>query len=210
MIRWQKEKIVGLITTKNLERFANGFAAKAAKIFAKITDIPQSLPANGGNAATVNDHSVNADVPSGAKFTDTVYIHPTTEGYKHVPSGGVTGQILRWSAAGTAVWGSDNNTTYNTMKAATASAAGAAGLVPVPAAGTQSKFLRGDGTWQTPANTTYSNMAAASANAAGRAGLVPAPAAGKHLSFLRGDGTWSEMAEATDAEIDAIIAGTFK
>ena len=33
--------------------------------------IPASLPANGGNAATVNGHSVNADVPAGAVFTDT-------------------------------------------------------------------------------------------------------------------------------------------
>lgn len=30
-----------------------------------------SAPANGGNASTVNGHTVNADVPSGAKFTDT-------------------------------------------------------------------------------------------------------------------------------------------
>lgn len=29
------------------------------------------MPANGGNSSTVNGHSVNADVPSGAKFTDT-------------------------------------------------------------------------------------------------------------------------------------------
>ena len=43
-----------------------------------------------------------------------------------------------------------------TMTAASASAAGNAGLVPAPAAGTQGKFLRGDGTWQTPPNTTYS------------------------------------------------------
>ena len=26
---------------------------------------------------TVNGHSVNADVPSGAKFTDTLYMHPS-------------------------------------------------------------------------------------------------------------------------------------
>lgn len=35
------------------------------------------------------------------------------------------------------------------MVGATASAAGVAGLVPVPAAGDQLKFLRGDGTWAT-------------------------------------------------------------
>ncbi len=38
-----------------------------------------------------------------------------TSGNKHIPSGGSSGQILRWSADGTAVWGSDNNTdTKNT------------------------------------------------------------------------------------------------
>ena len=41
------------------------------------------------------------------------YVHPTTSGNKHIPSGGSSGQILRWSADGTAVWGSDNNTTYS-------------------------------------------------------------------------------------------------
>ena len=37
----------------------------------QITDFPTSMPANGGNATTVNGHTVNSDVPSGAKFTDT-------------------------------------------------------------------------------------------------------------------------------------------
>ncbi len=49
------------------------------------------------------------------------------------------------------------NTTYSDMKGATASAAGARGLVPAPAAGKQSQYLRGDGTWATPTNTTYSD-----------------------------------------------------
>lgn len=43
----------------------------------EITDFPTSLPANGGNSSTVNGHSVNADVPSNAVFTDTVYTLPT-------------------------------------------------------------------------------------------------------------------------------------
>lgn len=63
--------------------------------------------------ATPITHSVNSDVPSNAKFTDTVYTHPTTAGNKHIPAGGSSGQILRWSADGTAAWGADNNTTYN-------------------------------------------------------------------------------------------------
>ena len=44
----------------------------------QITDFPSSLPANGGNASTVNGHTINADVPSGAKFTDTTYSTGTT------------------------------------------------------------------------------------------------------------------------------------
>lgn len=43
-------------------------------------------------------------------FTDTKYTHPTTSGNKHIPSGGSSGQILRWSSDGTAAWGSDNDT----------------------------------------------------------------------------------------------------
>lgn len=74
---------------------------------------------------------------------------------------------MRWKANGEAQWGADNNTTYGAMKGATASAVGAAGL-------------------------------------------VPAPAKGANMKFLRGDGTWQEMLEATDAEIDSIIAGTYK
>lgn len=43
--------------------------------------------------------------------------------------------------------------TVRTMGAASSSAAGSTGLVPAPAAGKQSKFLRGDGTWNTPTDT---------------------------------------------------------
>ncbi|MCD7811972.1 MAG: hypothetical protein LUG91_09045 [Ruminococcus sp.] len=46
-----------------------------------------------------------------------------------------------------------NEITMSVMTGASSSAAGAAGLVPTPAAGAQEKFLRGDGTWQTPIDT---------------------------------------------------------
>ena len=35
------------------------------------------------------------------------YVHPSTSGNKHIPAGGTAGQILRWSADGTAVWGDE-------------------------------------------------------------------------------------------------------
>lgn len=172
------------------------------------TDIPTSLPANGGNADTIDgkhaadfaasghthddryyteteintkltekadkshSHSAASQSANGfmsaadkakldgiaANANNYTYTHPVSSGNKHIPSGGASGQILRWSADGTAVWGPDNNTVYANMTAASASAAGKSGLVPAPAAGAQAKYLRGDGTWQTPpdTNTTYS------------------------------------------------------
>ena len=86
----------------------------------------------------------------------------------------------------------DTNTTYANMKAATASAAGAAGLVPAPAAGEQTSFLRGDGTWVVPTNTTY-GLASTSAN-----GLLR-QLNGSTSNFMRGDGTWATPPNTTYA-----------
>ena len=48
-----------------------------------------------------NDLSNKPTIPS-------AYTHPTTAGNKHIPSGGSSGQILRWSSNGTAVWGNES------------------------------------------------------------------------------------------------------
>ena len=52
----------------------------------------------------VDNSRVLTDVPANAKFTDTVYTHPTTAGNKHIPTGGAANQYLKYSASGTAVW----------------------------------------------------------------------------------------------------------
>ena len=69
---------------------------------ATMSDIPSSLPANGGNAATVNNHTVAADVPSGAVFTDTTYSVMGASGQDHAsglvpdtPSTAGTAKFLR-------------------------------------------------------------------------------------------------------------------
>lgn len=46
--------------------------------YADLSNKPISLPASGGNADTVNGFTVGCNVPSNAKFTDTVYTHPAT------------------------------------------------------------------------------------------------------------------------------------
>ena len=78
------------------------------------------------------------------------YVHPTGDGNKHIPSGGSAGQILRWSEAGTAVWGADNNTTYAVVSKT------ANGLAPqLPNEEGTTKYLRQDGTWVVPPDTKY-------------------------------------------------------
>ena len=94
--------------------------------------------------------------------TNTTYsvVSTTADGLAPKRDGSTT-KFLR----GDGTWAvpPDNNTTYSNMTAATASAAGKAGLVPAPAAGKQASFLRGDGTWAVPTNTTYSNATTSAA-----------------------------------------------
>ena len=65
----------------------------------------QPVYINGGTP-TATTYTLGKSVPSDAKFTDTVYTHPTSAGNKHIPSGGSSGQFLKWSSAGTATWAS--------------------------------------------------------------------------------------------------------
>ena len=96
--------------------------------------------------------------------TDTKYTHPTytarsagfykvtVDGTGHVSN---VANVTKADITGLGIPGQD--TTYSVFKAASASAAGGTGLVPAPAAGKQTQFLRGDGTWATPTDTKYAN-----------------------------------------------------
>ena len=65
----------GLTDTEKSNARTNISAAASTHTHTKsqITDFPTSLTANGGNADTVNNHTVETDVPTDAKFTDTIY-----------------------------------------------------------------------------------------------------------------------------------------
>ena len=86
--------------------------------------------------------------------------------------------------------------TINAMKAATSAAAGSTGLVPAPASGKQTAFLRGDATWVVPTNT-WNALKAATSAANGTAGYVAAPTsanfANRALMYLRSDATWQYL-----------------
>ena len=82
------------------------------------------------------------------------------------------------------------------MGGASSGLAGSAGLVPAPTAGSQGKFLRGDGSWASIDQASYSAFKGATQTTVGVIGLVPAPAAGSQNMFLRGDGTWGNPPKA--------------
>lgn len=52
--------------------------------------------------------STNSDTLTIGIWTSEKYTHPTTSGNKHIPSGGMSGQILEWAADGVAIWKNDS------------------------------------------------------------------------------------------------------
>lgn len=118
-----------------------------------------------GKGLSSNDYtSAEKTKLSGIAEGANKYVHPS---YTAQKSGlyKVTVDAAGHVSATTAVAKADitalgipaQDTTYSNMAAATASAAGKAGLVPAPAAGKQASFLRGDGSWVVPENTTYAD-----------------------------------------------------
>ena len=97
---------------------AGGSATSAVKLDSSAGSATQPIYFSDGKPVSCA-YSLEKSVPSDAVFTDTVYTHPTTAGNKHIPSGGSSGQILRWSADGTAVWGDDNNAELNNKTSVT-------------------------------------------------------------------------------------------
>lgn len=171
------------------------------------------------NATTSTDGLMSAEdkvklngIAAGAnKYTHPSYTARTSGLYKITVDGSghvsAVASVTKADITALGIPGSDTNTTYSAFKGATSSAAGGTGLVPAPAAGYTSRYLRGDGTWQTPPNTTYSTFKAATASVAGGSGLVPAPAAGENDEYLRGDGTWATPPNTTYTNATSSKAG---
>lgn len=132
------------------------------------------------------------------------YTHPTTSGNKHIPSGGSSGQILRWSADGTAVWGADKDTTYGAFTGATEAANGSAGLVPTPDSDERAGVLGANGKWNqlelTKTGTATDNRVtlSLSGNASAATGFNLAGASQSEAGLLTG---------ADKKKLDGIASG---
>ena len=129
---------------------------------ALLPSIPTSLPNPAALTISLNGTSQGAYTGSSAKNINITassigaaassHSHPlattSADGYLRQLNGS-TSQFMR----GDGTWATPPNTTYSNMTGASTSAAGKAGLVPAPAAGTANRYLRSDGTWQVPPDT---------------------------------------------------------
>ena len=68
------------------------------------------IPENGDTKDFYNQIDANTKKLDNIADNANNYVHPTTSGNKHIPSGGSSGQILRWLEDGTAIWGEENDT----------------------------------------------------------------------------------------------------
>lgn len=169
------------------------------------SEIPTTLPANGGNADTVNNHTVKSNVPENAVFTDTTYTAATAAPKANgTASAGTSVEYARADHVHpiqTSVSGNAGSADKlkNARKINGVAFDGSADItITAKADGGNADTVNGHTVKSdVPENakftdTTYSNMTGATASAAGKAGLVPAPAAGSQAaSFLKASGGWT-------------------
>lgn len=103
---------------------------------------------DGLSGSVTTSGSIAHAAPTGAAVTESGFYKVATDKFGHVTNATA---VTKDDITGLGIPGSD--TTYEDMIGATASAAGTHGLVPAPAAGKQTSFLRGDGTWVVPNDT---------------------------------------------------------
>lgn len=180
---------------------------------AYIKNKPTSLPANGGDADTVNGHTIQSDVPANAVFTDTKYSTgtTTTAGITklYTGTGTNTDGTMTQNTITTAL-NSKANSSHTHNYAGASSAGGSANSAvkldtSTAGSSTQPVYFSGGKpvacTYtlekSVPSNAVFTDtntwiaLKGATTSAAGTAGYAPAPSAGAANRYLRSDGTWA-------------------
>ena len=112
--------IDGAITATDTElNYVDGVtSAIQTQIDNTTTTANAALPKAGGamtGAITTNSTFDGRDVATDGTKLDGIatnanlFVHPTTAGNIHIPTGGSAGQVLKYSSSGTAAWGTDEN-----------------------------------------------------------------------------------------------------
>ena len=120
------EKLGALINKKFAAGISGTLSTSSATIF--LNNNTPSTTASGGTSPDMFESIDSVVIPSATQSlaglmssTDKTkldgieagankYVHPTSAGNKHIPSGGSSGQFLGWSSDGTAKWVSNPNT----------------------------------------------------------------------------------------------------
>lgn len=91
----------------NVEANQNAFSkVKVGNYTVSSNAKTDTLTMIAGNNVTITPNADGKSVAIASK--DTVYTHPVSAGNKHIPAGGASGQILRWSSDGAAIWGNED------------------------------------------------------------------------------------------------------
>lgn len=84
------------VTLEMLTSFATKLATKITEKFVKKES---------GKGLSTNDYTTaEKQKLGGIAANANNYTHPTNAGNKHIPAGGASGQVMKWSADGTAAW----------------------------------------------------------------------------------------------------------
>lgn len=151
---------------------------------------PVSGGGEGGDADTVNGHTVDADVPADAKFTDTTYDAATQ-----------TEDGLMSAEDKTKLDGIEegaNKTVVDTALSGTSTNPVQNKVINAALNGKAANSHTHDSRYYTEAEIDAmldekagkDAMTGATSSADGMSGLVPSPSAGNQEKFLRADGTW--------------------
>lgn len=151
---------------------------------------PVSGGGEGGDADTVNGHTVEADVPADAVFTDTTYdaATQTEDGLMSVADKTKLDGIEEGA----------NKTVVDTALSSTSTNPVQNKVINAALNGKASSSHTHDSRYYTEAEIDAmldekagkDAMTGATSSADGMSGLVPAPSAGNQEKFLRADGTW--------------------
>ena len=112
----------GVMTDEDKTKL-DGIATGATANAGTVTSVTGTSPiaSSGGATPAISISAATTSAAGSMSSTDKTkldgiassannYTHPAVN---HIPAGGSSGQVLKWSSTGTAAWGTDNDTTYS-------------------------------------------------------------------------------------------------